>query len=117
MSACQPHSDSGCALVGSMFKMPQPGHDHRQVMFAAIIDRVIIPDRTTGLYKGGDTGFMSQSYTIIKGEESIACHQCAMQVETELLCLLQGLAQGVDPAGLSAAFPDQLFILNEGNGI
>ena len=117
MYAYQPHSDSGCALAGSMFKMPQPCHDHRQVIFAAIIDRVIIPDRTTGLNKGGDTGFMSQSYTIIEGEEGVAGHYGAMQVEAELLCFFQCLAQRVDPAGLSAAFADQLFILYKGNGI
>ncbi len=76
-----------------MFKMPQPRHDHRQVMLAAIINRIIIPDGAARLYKSGNTGFMSQPHTIIEGEESITGHHGPLQVKIELLCFFQCLSQ------------------------
>ena len=57
-----------------MFKMPEAGYYHCQVIFLAVFNRVVITYRTTRLYKSCNTGFMPQLYTIIKREKSIAGH-------------------------------------------
>jgi hypothetical protein len=80
-------------------------------MGRTVINRIIITDRTTWLYKGGNTGFMTQPHTVIEGEESITGHHRTMQVKIELLCFFKRLAERIDPAGLAATLSDQLFIL------
>ena len=100
-----------------MFKMSHSCYHHRQVIGFAIRNRIIVTDGTAGLNKCRDAGLMPKHHTIIEREKSIAGHNGAMQVKIELSCFFKGLPQGINPAGLPAAFADQLFVFYQGNGI
>lgn len=98
-------------------KMPLARDHHGQLILHAIVDRVLVTDGTSGLYKGGDAGRVGYLYTIIKGEEGIGCQHGSFQGELELFGFGDGLPQGIDTAGLSAAFTYQLTIFYEGDSV
>lgn len=86
-------------------------------MLLAIFDRVFITNRTARLNKGSDTGCMTQLHAIIEREEGITGKYGFFQIEFKLTGFFQSMTQGINTAGLSAAFTDQLFIFNQCNGI
>ena len=97
--------------------MPLAGDHHRQLMLLAIGDGVLVPNRTSGLDESGYACLMAQLHTIVKGEEGVAGHHSPLEFELELMRLLQGMAEGIDPAGLPTTFADQLSVPDQCDGI
>ena len=67
-----------------MPKMPHSGDHQCEMMFLAISDRIIIPDRTPRLDVCSDARGMPHFHAIIKGEESVTRHHCTFEVKIEL---------------------------------
>lgn len=100
-----------------VFKVPHGGDHHCQFIFHTVIDRIFVADGPTWLNKGGDPGGVGDLYAIVKGEKGIGGQDGAFQIKVELAGFGDGLAEGVDPAGLSAAFADELAVFNEGDRV
>ena len=54
-----------------MFEVTGTGHEHGDVVSVAILNRVIVANRASGLNHGGNTGLRSNLDTVGKGEECI----------------------------------------------
>ena len=57
-----------------MFKVSNPGKNHGHIMFVAVIHRVGIANRTTGLNDRRDSCFVSNLNAIGEREERIGSH-------------------------------------------
>ena len=90
---------------------------HGQIVGQAIINAVFVSYRSTGLDECCNACFMSHLYAIIKWKEGIACHYRTFQVKIKLPCFFYGLPECINPACLSAAFSNKLFILYQRNCI
>lgn len=104
-------------LWGLMFEMAHAGDDHGEFIFHAVFDRVFVADGSTGLDEGFDAGGVSDLDAVVEGEEGIGCEYGAVEIEIKLTCLGDGLAKGVDPAGLSTAFSYELSVFYEGDSV
>ena len=100
-----------------MPKMSHPRNHHGQVVFPAIFNAVFVADGASRLDKGRDPCFVTEDDAIIKGEESITCHHCSIQIKIELPGFFYSMPEGVNPAGLPATLAYQLFMFHQGNGI
>ena len=97
--------------------MSLPGHYHYQVIGLAIFNAVFVPDGTSGLDEGSNTGFMSYLYTIIEREKCIRGQYRTVQVEIELPGFFNRMSQGIYATRLSATFTYSVFVFNPSNGI
>ena len=100
-----------------MSEMPHAGHDQCQPIFLAVFNTVLIANGTTGLNKGSDAHFMSHLHAVVEGKKRIAGHHGAIQIKIELFGFFHRMTQGIDTAGLSAAFANQLLVFYQGNGV
>ena len=91
-----------------MFKVAHTCDDHGQLIFHAIIDRVLVPDRSPWLDKGRHACRMGDLYGIIEREERVARQDRAVQIKIELGGFCYGLPHGIDTAGLTATLAHQL---------
>ena len=97
--------------------MPHARHHHSQLMLLAVFYRIFITHWTAGLYKRSNAGCMAQLYTIVEGEKGIAGHYSACKIKLKLARFFQCMTQGINTAGLSASFANELFIFYKCNGI
>ena len=100
-----------------MLEMPHAGDNHGQVILLAIFDTIVIADRSTWLNKSGYTCLVAQLHAVIKWEKCIRRHYCSGKIEFELVCFFNCLPKRIDPAGLTATFPDEFFTFHESNRI
>ena len=91
--------------------------DHADVELVAAVDGFLVAYGAARLDDGGDTCFVGQLHTVVEGEEGIRGQHSTVEVEIELLGLLDGLPQSVDPGGLPDARSAQLLVLDQGDGV
>ena len=100
-----------------VFKVTEPCYHHCNVMFVAIIKREFILDASARLNYSLNAFITCNFHAIREGEESIARHYGAVQVEAEVLGLLNGLFQGVHTAGLTYTACQQLLAFSQYNSV
>ena len=86
-------------------------------MFVAIIKREFILDASARLNYSLNAFITCNFHAVGEGEESIARHYGAVQVEAEVLGLLNGLFQGVHTAGLTYTACQQLLAFSQYNSV
>ena len=86
-------------------------------MLVAVVKAQLVFDASSGLYDGSDSFVAGNLHAVGEGEEGIAGHHGAVQVEAEAFCLFDGLLQGVDAAGLPYAAGEELLAFGEDDGV
>ena len=69
-----------------MFEVTESRDGHAHVVLLAVVDGILVVDRAAGMCHSHNAGLVGYLHTVGKGEEGVACHHCAMQVEAEALC-------------------------------
>ncbi len=80
-----------------MFKVAVAGDEHGHIGFVAIIDAVLILDRSARMDDGGDAGLMCDLNTIRERKESFGGHDGTMQIKAKCFCLVDGLFECIYP--------------------
>ena len=109
-----------CGTAGEhllVFEMSETGDGHAHVVFLAVVDGVLVVDGATGMGDSHDACLMGNFHTVGEGEEGIASHDGAIEVEAEALGLGDGLTEGVDTGGLTGAAGAELTVLGQHDGV
>lgn len=75
-----------------MFEMAHAGEHHAHALGIAVVNAVLVLDRTSRLYHGANACFMGDGYAIREWEEGVGGHHCTFQVEAKLICFGNGLS-------------------------
>ena len=86
-------------------------------MLVAVVERELVLDASARLDDGSHALVAGNLHAVGEREEGIARHDGAVQVETEVLCLLYRLLQGIHAAGLAHAACQQLLTLGKDDGV
>ena len=97
--------------------MAQPGEQHRHAIGVAIVDALLVADRTARLDDGIHTLAMCDLDAVRKREEGIARHHGPVQVEPERVGLFDGMAQSIDTRSLSYAARTELCSLGQNDSV
>ena len=100
-----------------MFKVSLACYCHTHVVLLAEVDAVLVVDAAAGMGHGHDAGLVGYLHAVGEGEEGVAGHDGTVEVEVEALGFGDGLAQGVDAAGLARAAGVELTALGEHDGV
>ena len=56
---------------GSVLEVTFAGEEHGNALLVGLTDRILVTDRTSGLYDGRHTIFGGQGHTVVEGEEAV----------------------------------------------
>ena len=79
-----------------VLKVADSCHNHGNTVFVAVFNGVVISDASAWLNNRIDAFFAGNLNAIGKWEECVGSHNCALQVELEVVSLFDGLLERVD---------------------
>ena len=88
-------------MKGLVLEVSDTGKDHCHFMLIAIVDRVLVLDRSPRLNNRLNTVLIGDLNTIREWEESIRGHHRTFELETESRGFLYRLLQRIHARGLS----------------
>ena len=67
-----------------MFKVAESCDNHCNTVCVAVVNRLLVADRTARVNNCCNTCLVCYLYTVGEGEECVACHYAALERETEV---------------------------------